>query len=149
MHNNKDVSGKTNSRRESWEESNLQPSVLFYPSQRKEVTLTLKQKDERRTQLTRRDCHCEFPIPVGPLATYKDAPNLTEIVRLNPGLEPGGHYHPAHCRARHRVAVVVPYRDRQQHLRVLLHNLHPMLMRQQLDYFILVVELVRSFGVFS
>ena len=123
----------------------MQSSVLFYPSEKNKVTLTLKQKDTRRTQLTRRDCHCEFLIPVGPLATYKDAPNLTEIVRLNPGLEPGGHYHPAHCRARHRVAVVVPYRDRQQHLQVLLHNLHPMLMRQQLDYFILVVELVRSF----
>ena len=88
-------------------------------------------------------------LSVGRLGVRLHAPNLTEIVRLNPGLEPGGHYHPAHCRARHRVAVVVPYRDRQQHLRILLHNLHPMLMRQQLDYFILVVELVRSFGVFS
>ena len=81
-------------------------------------------------------------LSVGRLRVHLHAPNLTEIVLLNPGLEPGGHYHPSHCRARHRVAVVVPYRDRQQHLRVLLHNLHPMLMRQQLDYFILVVELV-------
>ena len=88
-------------------------------------------------------------LSVGPLTTYRNAPNLTEIVRLNPGLELGGHYHPAECRARHRVAVLVPYRDRQQHLRVLLHNLHPFLMRQQLDYFILVIELVSSFAVLS
>ncbi|KAK7108438.1 beta-1,4-N-acetylgalactosaminyltransferase bre-4-like [Littorina saxatilis] len=86
-------------------------------------------------------CPLVPPNLVGPLATYENAPNFTEIVRLNPGLEPGGHYHPPDCRARHRVAVIVPYRDRELHLRRLLHNLHPILMRQQLDYFVLVVEL--------
>ncbi|XP_076444755.1 beta-1,4-N-acetylgalactosaminyltransferase bre-4-like [Babylonia areolata] len=88
-------------------------------------------------------CPLVPPLLVGQLKTYSDAPNLTEIVRLNPGLEPGGHYRPSSCRARHRVAVVVPYRDREKHLRVMLHNLHPMLIRQQLDYFVLVVELAQ------
>lgn len=79
---------------------------------------------------------------VGPLATYKEAPSFSEIVTLNAGLELGGHFHPPDCRARHRVAVIVPYRDREEHLRILVHNLHPILIRQQLDYAIFVVELV-------
>ncbi|XP_025096748.1 beta-1,4-N-acetylgalactosaminyltransferase bre-4-like isoform X1 [Pomacea canaliculata] len=84
------------------------------------------------------------PVPpelLGPLATYQVAPSFEEVVKLNNGLEPGGHFHPPDCRARSRVAVVIPYRDREQHLRILVHNLHPMLMRQQLDYAIIVVEL--------
>ncbi|XP_025096743.1 beta-1,4-galactosyltransferase 1-like isoform X2 [Pomacea canaliculata] len=80
---------------------------------------------------------------VGPLATYQVAPSFEEVVKLNNGLEPGGHFHPPDCRARSRVAVVIPYRDREQHLRILVHNLHPMLMRQQLDYAIIVVELAQ------
>ncbi|KAK7485978.1 hypothetical protein BaRGS_00022730, partial [Batillaria attramentaria] len=69
------------------------------------------------------------------------APDPNKTVALNPGLEPGGHYHPPDCRARHRVAIIIPYRNRTQHLHGLLHHLHPILRRQLLDYFILVVEL--------
>ncbi|PVD28398.1 hypothetical protein C0Q70_10985 [Pomacea canaliculata] len=86
-------------------------------------------------------CPLVPPKLVGPLATYQVAPSFEEVVKLNNGLEPGGHFHPPDCRARSRVAVVIPYRDREQHLRILVHNLHPMLMRQQLDYAIIVVEL--------
>ena len=84
---------------------------------------------------------------MGALAIYKDAPNFTEIVKENPGLDIGGHFRPKDCVPRHRIAVIVPYRDRESHLRVLLRNLHPILMRQQLDYFILVVEMVSVFFV--
>ncbi|XP_049853657.1 beta-1,4-N-acetylgalactosaminyltransferase bre-4-like [Schistocerca gregaria] len=55
-------------------------------------------------------------------------------------LSAGGHFRPSGCRARHRVAVVVPYRDRAAHLALLLTNLHPLLQKQQLDYRIVVVE---------
>lgn len=67
-----------------------------------------------------------------------------EVVGQNPGLLPGGASRPDACTARHKVAVVVPYRDRQTHLIQLLSHLHPMLQRQQLDYRIYVVEQVRS-----
>ncbi len=46
----------------------------------------------------------------------------------------GGSYSPADCEARRRVAVVVPYRDRERHLSLLLHHLHPFLQRQQAEY---------------
>ena len=54
----------------------------------------------------------------------------------------GGSWRPSNCSARHRIAVVVPYRDRQQHLRIFLRYMHPFLQRQLLDYTIYVVEQV-------
>ncbi len=54
----------------------------------------------------------------------------------------GGHGQPETCRARHKVAVIIPYRDRELHLVKLLAHLHPILKRQQLDYRIYVVEQV-------
>ncbi|KAL6744143.1 hypothetical protein Aduo_017108 [Ancylostoma duodenale] len=55
-------------------------------------------------------------------------------------LQPGGHYIPNSCSSKYRVAIVVPYRDRESHLHVLLNNFHPFLTDQQLDYSIIVVE---------
>jgi N-terminal region of glycosyl transferase group 7 len=52
----------------------------------------------------------------------------------------GGRFKPSDCRARDRVAVVIPFRDRKQHLPILLKNLHSFLMRQQIDYGIFLVE---------
>jgi len=52
----------------------------------------------------------------------------------------GGTGRPADCVARHRVAIIIPFRDRPQHLQTLLYNLHPILLRQQIDYQIFVIE---------
>jgi len=49
---------------------------------------------------------------------------------------------PATCKPRHRVALVVPYRDREKHLRAFLAHIHPFLQKQQLQYGIHVVEQV-------
>ncbi|KAI0222737.1 Beta-1,4-N-acetylgalactosaminyltransferase bre-4 [Lamellibrachia satsuma] len=58
----------------------------------------------------------------------------------HPELSAGGRWKPDGCVARQRVAVVIPFRDRDEHLRILLQNLHPVLQRQQLEYQIFVVE---------
>ncbi|XP_055340354.1 beta-1,4-galactosyltransferase 3-like [Paramacrobiotus metropolitanus] len=65
-----------------------------------------------------------------------------EIVAENPHVEHGGSYRPKHCvqRGRMKVAVLVAYRSRTEHLQILLNNLHPFLQRQQLDYTIFVAE---------
>ncbi|KAL3251002.1 hypothetical protein MRX96_055265 [Rhipicephalus microplus] len=52
----------------------------------------------------------------------------------------GGLWSPVECASRHRVALVVPYRDRRLHLLLLLRHLHPILRRQLLSYRIYVVE---------
>jgi len=54
----------------------------------------------------------------------------------------GGRWKPTGCRARQRVAIIVPYRDREQHLQLFLRHMHPVLQRQMLEYRIFVVEQV-------
>ncbi|XP_056007183.1 beta-1,4-N-acetylgalactosaminyltransferase bre-4-like isoform X1 [Ostrea edulis] len=52
----------------------------------------------------------------------------------------GGHYSPKYCIAIQNVAIIIPFRDREEHLRVLLNNLHPILYRQQIMYTVYVIE---------
>lgn len=54
----------------------------------------------------------------------------------------GGGWRPTDCLPRQRVAIIVPYRDREEHLGIFLKHMHPVLQRQQLDYRIFVVEQV-------
>ena len=55
-------------------------------------------------------------------------------------LQAGGTWSPPHCVARQRVAVIIPFRDRAEHLATLLPTLHAMLQGQQLHYTVYVVE---------
>ena len=71
-------------------------------------------------------------------------PTFDEIARDNPNLKKGGFYFPSNCIARSKLAVIIPYRAREHHLRVLLAHLHPILQRQQLYYKIFVVEQVKA-----
>ncbi|XP_055336146.1 beta-1,4-galactosyltransferase 3-like [Paramacrobiotus metropolitanus] len=82
-------------------------------------------------------------------ATLIGRRNISLVVRSdqniladNPLVQNGGAYRPSRCEPRHsfRLAVIVAFRDRQQHLQILLNNLHPFLQRQQLEYTIFVVE---------
>ena len=54
----------------------------------------------------------------------------------------GGWWEPE-CVARKKVAILVPYRNRQEQLKVFLNHIHPILQRQQLHYRIFVVEQVK------
>lgn len=63
-------------------------------------------------------------------------------------LMPGGWYKPKECNAKDRVAIIIPYRDRPQHLPIFLANMHPFLMKQQIEYGIFVIEQVTE-GLFN
>ena len=52
----------------------------------------------------------------------------------------GGEYIPSSCLPQQRIAIIIPYKTRQDSLKVLLNNLHPYLQRQQLHYRIFVME---------
>lgn len=84
------------------------------------------------------------PIPPnldGPYEVDSAYESLTSVEqKLAPKLQPGGQYNPRECRARDHVAIIVPYRDREQHLPVFLKNLHPFLMKQQIEYGVYIVE---------
>lgn len=85
-------------------------------------------------------CSAVPPYLVGPLDNSYSLLSYARLADLYPSLEPGGLWRPSNCSARHRVALVVPYRDRDDHLRIFLHNIHAFLQRQQIDYGVYVVE---------
>ncbi|CAL8320796.1 unnamed protein product [Boreogadus saida] len=55
-------------------------------------------------------------------------------------LQEGGRYKPLDCIAQHKVAVIIPYRNRKDHLKHWLYYLHPILKRQQVDYGVYVIN---------
>ncbi|XP_028308453.1 beta-1,4-galactosyltransferase 3 isoform X2 [Gouania willdenowi] len=88
-----------------------------------------------------RDCQVPSPLLVGPVSVHLSSSlSLEEIRQRNPLVLPGGRYRPPDCESRHHTAIVVPYRNRQTHLRALLYHLHPFLQRQQIHYSIYIVQ---------
>lgn len=85
------------------------------------------------------------PVPPdlqGPLFVDEVPKNFSIITNSSYyiDVEIGGHYHPQTCLARHKVAIIVPYRDRWDILTHFLYHTHQILQRQQLDYRIYVCE---------
>ncbi|KAL4233725.1 Beta-1 [Mactra antiquata] len=70
----------------------------------------------------------------------KFAQNENVIEESLTDIQPGGIWKPRSCVARQRIALVLPYRNREKHLKLLLHYLLPVLKRQLLDFRIFVVE---------
>ncbi|XP_069505336.1 beta-1,4-galactosyltransferase 1-like isoform X2 [Ambystoma mexicanum] len=65
--------------------------------------------------------------------------SLEDISYAYPNVQ-GGHFHPADCSARQRIAVIIPFRRRETHLAIWLFYMHQFLQRQQADYGIYVIE---------
>lgn len=59
-------------------------------------------------------------------------------------LKMGGSWEPSHCRARHRIAIVIPFKNRHDNLNTFLYNIHPFLQRQEIEYTIYVAEQVND-----
>lgn len=52
----------------------------------------------------------------------------------------GGYYKPSMCTPRHKVAIVIPFRNRAEQLKIFLQNIHEFLIKQQIEYQIFVVN---------
>lgn len=65
--------------------------------------------------------------------------------RLASDIQLGGYFKPKDCIARDRVAIVIPCRDRDHQIPILLKNLHPFLMRQQIEYQIFIIIQTRGY----
>ncbi|CAF1305616.1 unnamed protein product [Rotaria sordida] len=89
---------------------------------------------------------CNFSISNNDKSIYKVTIPQTlysyDIIEKHSGkdLYPGGHYIPKGCRTEQRLALILCYRNREQHLKMFLNNLHPFLQKQKLDYTIIVVN---------
>ncbi|CAL8300634.1 unnamed protein product [Arctogadus glacialis] len=86
-------------------------------------------------------CPETSPLLVGPLQVeFKTPVSLEQVMKDNVRVRPGGRYTPRDCVALQKVAVIIPFRNRDEHLKFWLHYLHPILQRQQLDYGIYVIN---------
>ncbi|XP_015985823.1 beta-1,4-galactosyltransferase 1 [Rousettus aegyptiacus] len=86
-------------------------------------------------------CPEESPLLVGPLLIEFNVPvDLTLVAKQNSEVKVGGRYAPKDCISSHKVAIIIPFRKRQEHLKYWLYYLHPILQRQQLDYGIYVIN---------
>ena len=65
---------------------------------------------------------------------------MKSLIDLTPGVEEGGRWRPPACRPRSKIAVIIPYRDREDHLLRFLGNIHRFLQQQYVDYTVIVVE---------
>ncbi|CAF4277846.1 unnamed protein product [Rotaria sp. Silwood2] len=89
---------------------------------------------------------CNFSKSNNDTSIYKVAISQTlysyDIIEEHHGknLNPGGHYIPKECRTEQRLALIICYRNREQHLKMFLDNIHPFLKRQKLDYTIFIVN---------
>ncbi|XP_076869623.1 beta-1,4-galactosyltransferase 1-like isoform X2 [Brachyhypopomus gauderio] len=94
------------------------------------------------TEVTRilEKCPETSPHLVGPLRVEFSDPVDLDLIRQEPLLMDGGHYKPSECLSVQKVALIIPFRHREQHLKYWLNYLHPILQRQQLDYGIYVIE---------
>jgi hypothetical protein len=77
-------------------------------------------------------------------AILKENKDIVQYKMIQSGVTAGGRYEPSECRSRHKIAVVVPVRNRSRHLAIFTRYMHPFLQRQQLDYTVIVVEQSRE-----
>ncbi|XP_021355995.1 beta-1,4-galactosyltransferase 1-like isoform X2 [Mizuhopecten yessoensis] len=87
------------------------------------------------------DCPLVPPDLNGKISVDMTVYSEKELAAKLPLVKNGGTYRPSSCAPRHKVAIIIPYRNRRTHLSILLNNLHPFLQKQQLDYGIFVTEL--------
>ncbi|CAM4499901.1 hypothetical protein PO909_014912 [Leuciscus waleckii] len=86
-------------------------------------------------------CPETSPLLVGPIRVeFSETMDLDMVRKENLQLVMGGRYKPSDCVALQKVALIIPFRNRDEHLKYWLHYLHPILQRQQLDYGIYVIQ---------
>lgn len=115
------------------------PSVAFDPGLKSNLTSVLV--PPTTAVLTLPACPEESPLLVGPMVIdFNIAVDLELLAKKNPEIKTGGRYSPKDCISPHKVAIIIPFRNRQEHLKYWLYYLHPVLQRQQLDYGIYVIN---------
>ncbi|KAG8143272.1 putative Beta-14-galactosyltransferase 3-like protein [Naja naja] len=85
------------------------------------------------------------PLPPEELPYCPEVSPFLAVLQRNPYVTKGGRYRPPDCDATHKTAVIIPHRNREQHLKYLLYYLHPFLQRQQLSYGIYIIHQTESY----
>ncbi|KAL4630635.1 beta-1,4-galactosyltransferase 5-like, partial [Arapaima gigas] len=89
-------------------------------------------------------CPEKLPSMVGRMPVNMSEVTMDEVGKAllhnEPHLRPGGHWEPNDCLPRWKVAILIPFRNRHEHLPILLYHLIPMLQRQRLQFAVYVIE---------
>ncbi|XP_010714514.2 beta-1,4-galactosyltransferase 2 [Meleagris gallopavo] len=87
-------------------------------------------------------CHrSAWALAVGRLLIEFSSPmSMERVQRENPDVSLGGKYTPPDCLPRQKVAILIPFRHREHHLKYWLHYLHPILRRQKVAYGIYIIN---------
>ncbi|XP_010874121.2 beta-1,4-galactosyltransferase 5 [Esox lucius] len=98
------------------------------------------------TYLPAQICPERLPSMKGRLEVNMSEIALEEVERFllnsEPSMSLGGHWKPTDCVPHWKVAILVPFRNRHEHLPILLRHLVPTLQRQRLQFAFYVVEQV-------
>nr|XP_027229655.1 beta-1,4-galactosyltransferase 2-like [Penaeus vannamei] len=85
-------------------------------------------------------CPATPPGLQGKLEVREDISLEETIKELADGVRVGGSWSPPQCLPRWKIAIIVPFRDRQSQVGPFLYHMHKFLQRQQLNYTIYIVE---------
>lgn len=84
-----------------------------------------------------------FWLPLsGPLPVDVQAHEMDWIPSQHTQVLAGGTWRPTDCQPKQKVAILVPYRDRDEDLRIFLHNIHSFMQAQLLEYTVYLIEQV-------
>ncbi|KAF0036185.1 hypothetical protein F2P81_011497 [Scophthalmus maximus] len=96
------------------------------------------------TYLPSQVCPDRLPSMKGRLEVNMSEVSLEEVERSllesEPNMAPGGYWKPKDCLPRWKVAILVPFRNRHEHLPILFRHLVPVLRKQRLQFAFYVVE---------
>ena len=76
--------------------------------------------------------------------TISDLKKIEQDLKKNSAIKLGGLSSPLECKSRYKVAIIVPYRNRETNLKIFLRHMHPFLIKQQLDYGIYLIEPIQN-----
>ncbi|XP_007487263.1 beta-1,4-galactosyltransferase 6 isoform X3 [Monodelphis domestica] len=65
---------------------------------------------------------------------------IQQVFSKDLDIGPGGHWRPSDCKPRWKVAVLIPFRNRHEHLPIFFLHLIPMLQKQRLEFAFYVIE---------
>ncbi|XP_032222456.1 beta-1,4-galactosyltransferase 5 isoform X1 [Nematostella vectensis] len=90
-------------------------------------------------------CPAKSDSLVGQLFVNQNIPKMEELEKhfsekFGGWVKKGGAWKPTECKARTKVALIVPFRKRYEQLGIFVRHMHPMLKRQNVEYRIIIVE---------